>query len=135
MTAWRRRTPRPVRQPFDDARFAPAAAPRAEHGANPVAGRGEWQKHRRALPRRDAVALRAEPFDDQLDDFALRRCRGCGPPPHSAPAYMPSDGRGTSRKKPLMASSVAMAAPTALRPSSAGELAVIATEASTMAIW
>jgi hypothetical protein len=64
----------------------PRTAASADHGANPVARRGELQEDRPALPIGDTVALRAKGLDRKLDWLGVcPRLPCCASLPH-APA-------------------------------------------------
>lgn len=54
---------------FDDPAFMSRPAAGADLGANPITRNGKRQKNGLAPPIGDAVALRAEPSDDELDGF------------------------------------------------------------------
>jgi hypothetical protein len=65
---------RPRNQAFNDLAPTAPTASRAEPGAHPIARHGKGQEHWLALKLRNAVALCAQPFDQQFDSRAeIRR--------------------------------------------------------------
>src|SRR5271157_3226944 len=64
--------------PVDDPALASAAAADAEPGEDAVARHRERQKDRLTLVSRDPVALRADPFDHEVDRVGWRRIPGAG---------------------------------------------------------
>jgi hypothetical protein len=59
--------------PLDHPALPPGAAPRANLGADPIAGDGKRQEHGLAAPVGDPIALRAEPVDGELDQLTSGR--------------------------------------------------------------
>jgi hypothetical protein len=68
MRARRLSAPVPGVQPFDNPALASSASAGAEPRADAVARHREGQKDRVAVAFGNAVALRAEPFDQKLDE-------------------------------------------------------------------
>ena len=71
MQAWRIGTPRPGSEPLDNPTLTPCTSCSAESGAHAVARHRERQKDRCALVLRNAIPLRPEPLDRELQN---RRC-------------------------------------------------------------
>ncbi len=69
MRARRIRAPFPEAQPFDGPTLSSPAATGAESRAHTIARHREGQKDRLALALRDAVSLRTEALDGELNEF------------------------------------------------------------------